>query len=99
MLQDTQAEARAKCPDRDKRVRVTGGKNWVGVTGRVFWTGPDKFNDDRCRLGIKVDDCPELRAGYLPDTIFESSANVEVLDWEQYMPGAKRVIVVKKRQP
>lgn len=40
---------------RGSRVRVTGGRKSLGVTGTVFWTGANKW-DGKERLGIEGDD-------------------------------------------
>jgi hypothetical protein len=41
---------------KGSRVKVTSGKNGVGSVGTVFWTGPDKYNEDNQRLGVRADD-------------------------------------------
>lgn len=88
-------EAIAKKPGRDKRVEVIGGQKWPGVIGRIFWTGEDKFRPGSLNVGIIVDDCPELRSGCLPEKVFVTESYCKVLNWEQYLPGAK-LLVIKK---
>lgn len=37
------------------RVRITGGRQGVGLTGEVFWKGPNKYGPGE-RLGVRGDD-------------------------------------------
>lgn len=41
--------------DKGARVRITGGRNGVGVAGEIFWKGPNKWGKGD-RFGIRGDD-------------------------------------------
>lgn len=41
--------------EKGTRVVVTKGRKAVGVTGTVFWTGPDQYSDG-LRVGVRGDD-------------------------------------------
>jgi hypothetical protein len=41
--------------EKGTRVVVVGGRKAKGVTGTVFWTGPDQYGDG-LRLGVRGDD-------------------------------------------
>jgi hypothetical protein len=41
--------------DKGTRVTITGGSSGRGVSGTVFWTGPNKYGEGE-RLGVRGDD-------------------------------------------
>lgn len=41
--------------EKGTRVVVVGGRSSKGVTGTVFWTGPDRYGDG-LRVGVRGDD-------------------------------------------
>ena len=66
---------------------VKGRKIAKGITGRVFWRGPDRFRKSRYgsspnRVGI------ETKVG---DRVFTAEDNVEVQSHEQYMRPAYQI--------
>ena len=38
------------------RIRVVKGRKHKDAVGTVFWSGPDKYNEGKTRLGVKADD-------------------------------------------
>lgn len=41
--------------EKGERVRIVGGRQGKGLTGAIFWKGPDKYNGGD-RYGVKGDD-------------------------------------------
>ena len=56
------------------RVRVVSGQKSVGITGTVFWTGPDKYDEDNLRLGVRADDGETL---WLSQSVVEEVSGKE----------------------
>ncbi len=67
--------------DKGTRVEVIDGDS-QGVTGTVFWTGPDRYSENDTRLGIKGDD---------GQTYWMSSRDVEKSDRKMEVPEAPPV--------
>lgn len=58
--------------EKGTRVVVVGGRKAKGVTGTVFWTGPDRYSEG-LRVGVRGDD---------GETHWLSAEHVEKLDAE-----------------